>query len=145
MDRVANVIRFNTPQFNTIAPNRSILDAMHQMRCEHVDYLIVMDSDERFVGVLSEHDIADKVFRFRDLENATVRDFMSTNLPVANANDSLGTCMQLMDRYNVTYLVVYDQFEFLGVVSMNDLMKQALNKRKDTSTQESDEVYVWSY
>ena len=145
MERIADVLRFKIPQFNTIAPNRTILDAMHQMRCEHVDYLIVMDDDERFIGILTEHDIAEKVFRFRDLENATVRDFMSTNLPVANANDSLEYCMQLMDRYNVTYLVVYDQFEFLGVVSLNDLMKQALNKRKDTFTEESDEVYVWSY
>jgi CBS domain-containing protein len=145
MERIADVLRFKIPQFNTIAPNRNILDAMHQMRCEHVDYLIVMDDDDRFIGILTEHDIAEKVFRFRDLENATVRDFMSTNLPVANATDSLEYCMQLMDRYNVTYLVVYDQFEFLGVVSMNDLVKQALNKRKDTLTQESDEVYVWSY
>ena len=145
MERIADVLRVKIPQFNTIAPNRNIMDAMHQMRCEHVDYLIVMDNDERFIGILTEHDIADKVFRFKDLENATVRDFMSTNLPVANATDSLEYCMQLMDRYNVSYLVVYDQFEFLGVVSQNDLMKQALNKRKDTFTEETGELYVWSY
>ena len=58
MERIADVLRFKIPQFNTIAPNRTILDAMHQMRCEHVDYLIVMDDDERFIGILTEHDIA---------------------------------------------------------------------------------------
>lgn len=145
MERIAEVLRLKIPQFNTIAPVRNILDAMHQMRCENVDYLIVMDDDERFIGILTEHDIAEKVFRFKDLENATVRDFMSTNLPVANANDSLEYCMQLMERYNVSYLVVYDQFEFMGVLSMNDLMKQALSKRKDTFTETRDEHYVWSY
>jgi predicted transcriptional regulator len=106
---------------------------------------MVMDDDERFIGILTEHDIAEKVFRFKDLENATVRDFMSTSLPVANANDSLEYCMQLMERYNVSYLVVYDQFEFMGVVSMNDLMKQALSKRKDMFTEQADELYSWSY
>ena len=121
------------------------MDALHQMRCEHVDYLIIMDDDERFIGILTDHDIAEKVFRFKDLENATVRDFMNTNLPVSNADDSLEYCMQLMERYNVSYLVVYDQFEFMGVVSMNDLMKQALTMRKDTFTEQTDELYAWSY
>jgi predicted transcriptional regulator len=145
MERIAEVLRLKIPQFNTIAPGRNILDAMHQMRCENVDYLIVMDDDERFIGILTEHDIAEKVFRFVNLEDATVRDFMSTSLPVANANDSLEYCMQLMERYNVSYLVVYDQFEFMGVLSMNDLMKQALSKRKDTFSERSDNNYVWSY
>jgi CBS domain-containing protein len=145
MERIAEVLRLKIPQFNTIAPGRNILDAMHPMRCEHVDYLIVMDDDERFIGILTEHDIAEKVFRFVNLEDATVRDFMSTSLPVANANDSLEYCMQLMERYNVSYLVVYDQFEFMGVLSMNDLMKQALSKRKDTFSERSDNNYVWSY
>jgi predicted transcriptional regulator len=145
MERIADVLRLKIPQFNTIGPERNIMDALHQMRCEHVDYLIIMDDDERFIGILTDHDIAEKVFRFKDLEKATVRDFMNTNLPVSNADDSLEYCMQLMERYNVSYLVVYDQFEFMGVVSMNDLMKQALSMRKDTFTERADELYAWSY
>lgn len=145
MERIADVLRLKIPQFNTIGPGRNIMDALHQMRCEHVDHLIIMDDDERFIGILTDHDIAEKVFRFKDLDRATVRDFMNTNLPVANADDSLEYCMQLMERYNVSYLVVYDQFEFMGVISMNDLMKQALSMRKDTFTEQTDELYAWSY
>ena len=145
MERIADVLRLKTPQFNTISSDRNILDALHQMRCEQIDFLIVLDDDERFIGILTDHDIAEKLFRFRDLESATVRDFMSTNLPVSSSNDSLEYCMQLMERYNVSYLAIYDGFEFFGVVSMNDLMKQALSKRKDTFTEQAEELYPWSY
>ncbi|ANE49358.1 cyclic nucleotide-binding/CBS domain-containing protein [Flavisolibacter tropicus] len=144
MERVADVLRAKYPQFNTIGPNRSIHDALHQMHCENVDHLIVLD-DERFVGLLTEHGITEKIiYRSRDLDTATVKEFMTTYLPVATFNDSLEQCMQLMERHNTRFIAVYDRFDFMGVVSSHDLMKQALNKRKATF-EEQEEQYPWDY
>jgi hypothetical protein len=54
--------------------------------------------------------------------------------------------MQLMDRHNVKYIAVYDRFNFKGVISSHDLMKQVLNKRKKVF---EDDVktsnYSWDY
>src|SRR5688572_18145628 len=129
MERIADVLRHKYPQFNTSSSRRSISEALHQMHCENVDYLIVLD-EEKFLGVLTEHDIAEKVlYRCGSLDQCTVKDFMSTYLPVATLNDSLEYCMQLMERHNVRHLAVYDRFTFKGVVSSHDLMKMALIKR----------------
>lgn len=146
MERIADVLRFKIPQFNTIRCSRNVMDALHQMHCESVDYLIVMDDDDRFIGILTEHDIAEKVSRIKDLDTCTVRDFMSTHLPVATSSDSIEYGMQLMERYSTGYLVVYDQFDFKGVVSLNDLMKQALSSRGTSFEGEvEDRFYNWSY
>ena len=146
MERVADVLRHKYPQFNNTSSRRGINEALHQMHCENVDYLIVLD-DERFVGVLTEHDIAEKVlYRSKELEKASVKDFMSTYLPVATLNDSLEYCMQLMDRHNVKYIAVYDRFTFKGVISSHDLMKQVLKKRTTVFEEEMKPgVYPWSY
>ena len=143
MERVADLLRNKYPQFNTIGPNRSIMDALHQMHCENVDHLIIME-DESFLGVLTEHDISDKLlYRSRDLDTATVKEFMSTYLPVGTMSDSLEYCMQLMERYNVRHLVIYDRFEFKGVISSHDLMKQALSKR--TAIFEEADEHRWDW
>lgn len=146
MERVSDVLRHKYPQFNTTTSRRKIAEALHQMHCENVDHLIVLD-EERFVGVLTEHDIAEKVlYRSKQLEDATVADFMSTYLPVVTLNDSLESCMQLMDRHNVRFIAVYDRFNFKGVISSHDLMKQALSKRTGFFEEEAKtNKYAWNY
>ena len=68
---------------------------------------------------------------------------MSTYLPVATMSDSLEYCMQLMERYNVRHLVIYDRFEFKGVISSHDLMKQALSKRRAIFEEADEHRWDW--
>ena len=81
MQTVSDVIRRKHPQFNTVSAESTMYDALHKMFCEHVDYLIVLDTNQKFVGVLTEHDVASKVF-FADkpLQHMQVRDFISTSV-----------------------------------------------------------------
>ncbi len=144
MERVADVLRHKYPQFNTISPNRSITDALHQMQAENVDHLIVLE-DDRFVGVLTEHDIVCKIiYQSGRLDTAIVKDFMSTYLPVATMSDSLEHCMQLMEKYNMRHLAIYERFSFKGVLSSHDLIKRVLLKRKAIFDEmEEQQNYLW--
>jgi predicted transcriptional regulator len=146
MERVADVLLNKLPQFNTTSPNRSIIDAVQQMHCENVDYLIVLDNDQ-FAGVLTEHGITEKIiYRSRELDTATVREFMNTYLPVATMNDSLEYSMQLMERYNVRHITVFENFIFKGVISSHDLMKEALSKRWAIFDEYTEQhSYPWNY
>jgi hypothetical protein len=52
--------------------------------------------------------------------------------------------MQLMERYNVRHLAIFDRFDFMGVISSDDLMHEAL------TLQTEEEMYVrqgypWNY
>jgi predicted transcriptional regulator len=129
MEKVADVLARKYPQFNTVSPDHLISDALYQMCAESVDFLIVLDGDS-FLGILTSSDIANKVlFTNRQLNEVRVKEFMNRNLPVATLDDSIEYCMQLLERHNAKYLVVYDQFTFKGVVSSYDLMQEALYKR----------------
>ena len=128
MEKVAELISRKYPQFNTVVADCFVSDALYQMCCENIDCLIVMEGD-RFKGLITDHDIASKIlFENRPLNTIRVNEFMNTSLPVATPETSLQNCMQLMERFNVRHLVVFDRFEFKGVVSTYDLMQEALHK-----------------
>lgn len=129
MEKVADVLGRKYPQFNTISPGHFISDALYQMAAENVDYLIVLD-DERFSGIVSSSDIANKVLLAdRNVNQVKVSDCICKNLPVATLSDSVEYGMELLEHYHSKYLAVYDRFDFKGIVTTYDLMQEALSKR----------------
>jgi len=87
-----------------------------------------MDDDEKFLGLLTEHDIATKtMFNQRSIVNATVNQMVNTRWPVADADDTVEDCMRLMSRYNVRYVPVFNNLNFLGVVSSDDILQEAVS------------------
>lgn len=148
MEKIADVINQKYPQFNTILLSRTLTEALYQMRCENVDYLIVLDEKENFIGLLTEHDIASKVlFCSGELDAVLVAEFMTTALPVATVDDSLEYALQILENHNCKYLAVYDKFNFKGVLTVHDLVKVALQKRQTVfdDVQQQRTGYPWNY
>ena len=83
--------------------------------------------DEKFHGVISDHDIAGRIlFEDRPLNKIQVKEFMSRSFPVATPDATVAHCLKLLDRYNVRHLAIFDQFDFRGVISASELMHEAL-------------------
>ncbi|MCU7551483.1 CBS domain-containing protein [Chitinophagaceae bacterium LB-8] len=146
MPNVSVILERKFPQFNTVSPDHLVSDALYQMCAENVDYLIVMNG-EKFVGILTEHDVTNKVlFANKPLNELKVQDFLNKNLPVASSNNSLAYCMQLLERHNARYLAIYDDFTFKGVVSANDLMHEMIaNTDSEYGDISQDQEYSWVY
>ncbi len=129
MEKVTTVLARKRPYFNTVSSDVTISDALHRMSCENTDCLIVMEEGS-FLGVLTEHDIASKaMFTGRPLNKTAVKEMMNTRLPVATSDDSLERCMKLMRQFNVRYLPVFENFDFCGIVSSDDILQEAVINR----------------
>lgn len=147
MERIADVLARKYPQFNTAVPDCLVSDALYQMCSENVDFLIVLE-DDKFQGIITDHDIAGKIlFENRPLNKIRVKEFMSRSLPVTTSDASLEHCMQLMERYNVRHLAIFDRFIFRGVVSAYDLMHEALTRRSAAFEEKANvrQGYPWNY
>lgn len=130
MENVTVLLSKKQSHFNKISPDSSISDALCRMSCQNTDYLIVMDDDEKFLGLLTDHDIATKtVFNNRSITSTTVDQLMNTRWPVADADNTVEDCMRLMSRYNVRYVPVFKNLNFLGVVSTDDIVQEAVSHR----------------
>ena len=147
MENVTVLLSKKQSHFNKISPNSSISDALCRMSCQNIDYLIVIDDDEKFLGLLTDHDIATKtVFANKSITSTKVKQMMNTRWPVADADNSVEDCMRLMSRYNVRYVPVFKNLSFLGVVSTDDILQEAVSHRSKIFDVEDKNVSVtYSY
>jgi CBS domain-containing protein len=145
MEKITSILNRKEAHFHTVSPESMITEALQQMHCENVDYLVVIDAEERFLGILSDHDITSKVvFGRKSLQNSSVREVMNTSLPVATTYDTVEKCMRTMRQYNVRFVPVFDGFEFKGVISSDDIIHEIISNRTEIFDPEEDQSYVFA-
>ena len=131
MEKITSILAKKELHFHTISPGSSVYAALGRMCHENVDYLIVMD-DEKYVGLITEHDITSKVvITNRQLAKTKVSDVMNNQLPAATIDDTVERCMQLMRQHHVRYLPVFEILSFRGIVSSEDILEEAVNNRME--------------
>jgi signal-transduction protein with cAMP-binding, CBS, and nucleotidyltransferase domain len=130
MEKITSILAKKEPHFHTVSPTASVDKALSQMCCENVEYLIVMNEDEKYIGLITEHDITSKVlFAKKKTNNTTVETVMNKRLPAATVEDTVEKCMQMMRQFRVRYLPVFENFSFRGIVSSEDILEEAVNNR----------------
>jgi CBS domain-containing protein len=145
MERITLILERKGANLHTVSDESLVTDALQQMRSENVDYLIVMSDNERFLGILTDHDIATKmVFGRKSLQKTTVREIMNTRLPIATTEDTVEKCMRTMRQHNVRFLPVFDGFDFKGIISSDDLMYEVVKNRMDVFDPEEDHSYTFA-
>lgn len=129
MCKVSALLATRSPRMNVIDANATVLDALSALECENQNYLTVMHGG-KFVGVFSERDYTRKVIlKGKSAISTLVKEVMSSDLPLVSSDDSAEHCMMLMNAYKTRYLPVFDEFEFKTVITINDLVKEALNDK----------------
>ncbi len=132
MEKVTSILSRKHDTFNHVLPETNLRDALSRMNCENADYLIVMDDDDRFLGILSDHEVISRALLGREpLHEIAVGEVMNTRLPVVDADDTVEKCIRLMRQFRVRYLVVYRNFNFCGIVSSDDILQEAINNRAE--------------
>jgi signal-transduction protein with cAMP-binding, CBS, and nucleotidyltransferase domain len=132
MEKVTEILSRKQPHFKHISPACSVDDALCRMSCQNTDYLIVMDEDNNFLGLITEHDIARrKIFEKEPSSKSEVRDMMNTNFPLADASDTLEQCLTVMKRFHTRYLPVFNELSFMDVISSDDILEEVFKNRNE--------------
>lgn len=139
MEKITNILSKKESHFHTVSPASTASNALSQMCCENVDYLVVIDQDDRYLGLITEHDIVSAVITAnRQLSNTKVKEIMNRRLPVATTEDTVEKCMQLMRQHHVRYIPVFEDFLFKGIVSSEDILEEAVSSRMEIFDTESE-------
>lgn len=137
MEKVAAILKRKQSHFKKISPSASINDALCQMAARNMEYLIVMNDDNNFFGLLTEHDIAKKaIFINRPMTEIKVKEMINTLLPFADLNDSLHHCMRLMKQFNIRHLPVFEGLSFEGIISSDDILQEILYENAEMFEEE---------
>lgn len=130
MRTVANILQNKPPVFNFITPGAKVIEALQLMNSVNLSYLVVKD-DDTFHGIFSERDYSRNVIlKGLHSDSATVAEVMSTSLPVIGMQDTAEHCMQMLNTHKTRYLIVFDDQEFKAVVTINDILREAIENKE---------------
>lgn len=116
----------------SIAPERSVFEAIHEMSDKSIGALLVM-SDGALVGIVSERDYARKVILLgRSSKNTPVAEIMTSDVVCVSPSNTLDECMALMTKHHIRHLPVTKDGQVVGVVSIGDLVKWIISAQEAT-------------
>ena len=130
MRTVANILQNKPPVFNFIEPKAKVIEALHLMNSVNLSYLVVKDGDN-FCGIFSERDYSRNVIlKGLHSDTCSVEEVMSTSIPMVGMQDTVEHSMEMLNTHKTRYLVVFDDQEFKGVVTINDVLREALENKE---------------
>jgi CBS domain-containing protein len=109
----------------SIPESTTVHEAARYLRERALRSAGVLDQAGHLVGVISQSDISDKVAA----ENKCpawmrVSEIMTRELVSVSTNASIDDCLQAMEQHGIYHLLVMDeQSEFRGMLSVSDLLK----------------------
>lgn len=129
MKSVAQLLKLKAKQHqqvHTIAPDQLVLEALKVMAEKNVGALPVIENGQ-VVGVISERDYARKmVLQGRSSADTLVSAIMSAPVVTVDSHQSVETCMAIMTDSHLRHLPVVDNGQLLGLLSIGDLVKEAI-------------------
>ncbi len=138
MSTVAKILSKIGPQFNKLEADTAVIKALAIMKSENVSYIIVMQNGN-YAGLFTEKDYTQKIAMGKVAEATSIGEVMTSNLPHIGLDGSILRCMMLMTSYKTRYLPVFEEFEFQGIITMKDLVKD-ICESVDLSKEEQSEV-----
>lgn len=107
----------------TIGPAHSLRDAAKRMSNRNVGAAVVDDADGQGPGIITERDVLHALAGDVDPDVATVGDYLTRDLVVADPGWSLDAAAAAMMRGGFRHLVVVEGGRAIGIISVRDVLR----------------------
>ncbi len=114
----------------TINRDASVLQAIGMMSEANVGALVIQDGDQP-EGIFTERDYLRKIaLQGRSSSNTPLHKVMSSPLITVSSEDSSEVAMETMTECRCRHLVVTENGNMVGIVSLGDLVKHMLQEKE---------------
>ena len=128
--KIADILRTKGSAVVTIAPDRTVQDALQMLVDHNIGALVVLDG--RIQGIVSERDLLRiAAADVRHLDSARVRDVMTTEVIVTAPDADIQQVMDVMTERRIRHLPVLSGGAVCGIVSIGDVVN-ALRQHVET-------------
>src|SRR5438067_13527329 len=101
-DTISVILKDKSPQIWSVTPAASVYDAIEMMSEKRVGALLVISTDDKLIGVISERDYARKVIlRGKSSKETQVQEIMTSPVIFVTPKHSVDECMSIMTNSRI--------------------------------------------
>ena len=106
----------------------TVYDAVKTLVKNNIGAVLVLDENEKLVGIFTERDSLKQTVRRSDrLKETRVRDVMTTDLIIGLPEDDSEYLMGIMTSNKVRHIPILEDGNVMGIISIGDLVKSQLH------------------
>lgn len=138
---VSSLLSDKNPHIWTIKPDATVYEAIALMADKNIGAVPVVDRG-KLLGMLSERDYTRKVIlQGKSSKKTAVHEIMSPHLFTVSPGDTVGECMRLMTEKRVRHLPVMENGNFVGILSIGDVVRWMISAQTATIDQLTKYIY----
>jgi CBS domain-containing protein len=112
-----------TEDVYTITPGRSLREAAAFMTEHNVGAAVIVDPEEPGPGIVTERDVVRSLGSGEDPDKETIGNHLTSRATFADADWSLQEAADAMAKGGFRHLVVINDGELVGIISMRDIIE----------------------
>lgn len=127
MMKVKEILAKKSAQVITITAEQSLYEASQLLAEHNIGAVVVVDSNNTPIGILSERDIVRKLSTLKaEVIHHRVQDAMTEDIIIGFPEDDLSNVSSVMTEKRIRHLPIIDEHQLIGIVSIGDVVKAQL-------------------
>lgn len=126
--QISTILATKGTKVFTVTPTQSIREAIKLLAEKRIGAAVVVDESGKPIGIVSERDIIRAAAQNETLFGDSVRTIMTKDVIIARPNDDVHAVEKTMTVRRFRHLPVMDRGELVGIISIGDVVKAALDE-----------------
>lgn len=107
-----------------VSNDETFTDVINTISEYKLGMAMVVDSDRKLSGVLTDGDIRRTVIKYHDISTLRIKDVMTSNPKRITSDAYAASALNLMEKFSITALAVVDENNVpVGVIHVHDLLR----------------------
>ena len=130
------VTKLSKRQCFTLTDKDTLKTASEKFQKHNVGAMPVLNErDKTVIGIISERDLAQHIFRDEFKSDLLVDKIMTKNIVSCNLNNSVTELMEIISSHKIRHIPIIEGKELLGIVSIGDVVNHIIERYKDENQQ----------
>lgn len=130
MKTVKQLLQGKGYEVASIEPDKSVYDAMQLMAARNIGALLVLEAG-KLIGIITERDYSRKTHLLdKSVRDVLVKEIMTSQVAYVSPDYTAEDCMALVTEMRVRHLPVLENDQVIGIISIGDLVKDAISDRE---------------